>query len=85
MLTEQIHCDHARPAETEYRRMYQRPLVIFGPSLFKKEKKKHRVTLKDNVQGKFYSEKLKQAVKEVVNTQKDDTTSIWGPNGQRSR
>lgn len=34
------------------------------------QKKRHRVTVKGNIQGRFDSEELTQAVKEVVTAQK---------------
>jgi hypothetical protein len=40
------------------------------------QKKRHRVTVKGNIQGRFDSEELTRAVKEVVSAQKEKEDAL---------
>jgi hypothetical protein len=59
MLTDQAHSNHARPAEDEY--------LSFSDRVF--QKKRHRVSITGGIQGRFDSEELERAVKEVIKQQ----------------
>ena len=62
MLTVQAYRSYAQPAGDEHRRVYRRLPIIFRSD----SPEETQVTIKGNIKGKFDSEELIRAMKEVV-------------------